>query len=117
METKVVNQTAKLHQLIEWAKENKRFNAYVFLRREHFNELDFIKSTHWPLDFIIADWEVEFNRESLRWEGVVKTQYCSYDEPDDSAYLPGIVLPKELRNKRFKLTLVEIFEGLDDSKN
>jgi hypothetical protein len=65
-------------------------------------------SEGWDQSAVTVDWEVEWVRDPLKWEGeVILRQYNSLSQ---TAWIDGFQLPSEFTGKRCKLTLVEIVE-------
>lgn len=97
--------TAKLHELIQLAKEGKQFKATRTGLAEFLYDCDFKTCDSWSIDSILFDWEYQEVREP---------EVVDFDlTVNDSGFLewhhPGAII--KLTGKKWRIVATEILEG------
>ncbi|MFN7610750.1 MAG: hypothetical protein ACK5QX_07420 [bacterium] len=103
----MVREKTDLKTLILASKNGKRFRArrrdrlMDWMSEYYFSEEQ--KNAWWDNHCVIAEWEVEWIKEPLKWEGIVTTNL--------NGRLIVVFTNKDMRGKRFNMTLEEIQEA------
>lgn len=106
-----MKQKTDLKTLILAAKEGKKFKAKIIRDTPTYtwNEQEIIIG-EFSIDYVTADWEVEWIKEPLK----IELSGCVQEELDtDLAYVKAY-LTREYLGKRFKMTIEEIVEVKND---
>ena len=106
-------ETVTLRDLIIAAKEGKKFRTTAYLDGSRGPSLshDFngFKNDYFQftINEILSDWQVEWIKEPLKWEGEVTPK------PQSSCGEVEIYLtfPQEFKDKKFKITMIEVTDG------
>lgn len=96
--------TAKLHQLIEWANQGKKFKAIYECLAEWLNQDDFKTCDVWSTRGIVADWEYQ----EIKEPEVVEFDVTIHDSVFFEWHQPEAII--KLSGKKWRIVATEIVE-------